>query len=594
MKPNFNFFIESLKLIKKSAPGWAAANLFLSIIRSVTPLLLLALIKIFIDRISGIVNSGGAISDNNLLLIIGALAFVYLIDELSFDLSSWLRKNQSDRLEGHMYKLLHEKAVALDLINFERPEYFDILSRASKEATWRPNSILNNIILLLKGCISLLLIAGLVFTVHWSLVIILLIVNVPGILLRFKYAAILYNFQRKQTPEARKSAYFNWILTGDRPSRELRLFGLGEYFISLFRKSFIKQKEEEMNIIRKRTLIETSTGLFKAAALLFVLLFAARNTLDGSLSLGSMAMIILAFRQGMASIKEVFSSISGIYEDSLFIADAFEFLNLEDNIRAAEPVVPIKRLTNNIVVKNLSFTYPGNAVKTLDNISFEIKQGEVVAIVGHNGAGKSALVRLLCRLYDPDSGTIKFDGTDIVNFNPAEYRKLFSVIFQDFMLYNLTLGENIRLGGITDEKNDERIRSSADSAGLSSLVASFPNGYDAPIGNLFDSSRELSWGEWQKIALARSFYSKAPILILDEPSSALDANSEFEVFSSFKNTVRNRTAILISHRLASVLMADKIFVLEKGKIVESGSHEELMNKKSSYYEMYTKQAGYRQ
>ena len=591
MKSVSSLFWESLKLIRKSAPGWAIVNLILSIVRSITPLALLALIKVFIDRITGIANSGGTINDDNLLAIIGALAIVYLVDELSFDLSAWIRKNQSDKLEGYMYKLLHEKSVILDLINFERSEYFDILSRASREAPWRPNSILNNLISLLKGCISLLLIAGLIFTIHWSLAVILLVVNLPGVWLRLKYSAILYNFQRNQTPEARKTAYFNWLLTGDRPSRELRLFGLGEYFISLFRKSFLRKKKEEMEIIRKRTFIEMSSALFKAAALLFVLLFAARNTLSGALSLGSMAMIILAFRQGMTSIKEIFTAVSGVYEDSLFVADAFEFLQLEDRIKAVEPVEHVKNFTNRIVVENMSFTYPGNHIKTIDNISFEIKQGEIVAIVGPNGAGKSALVRLLCRLYDPDSGKIKFDGTDIVNFDPLEYRKQISVIFQDFMLYNLSLGENIRLGNATDERNDERIRSSSEQAGLRDLVSSLTEGYDALIGNLFDNSRELSWGEWQKIALARSLYRQAPILILDEPSSALDANSEFEIFDRFKKTVHGRTAILISHRLANVFMADKIFVLDKGKISESGNHAELMDNKGAYYQMYMKQAG---
>ena len=591
MKYRLTLFFESLKLIRKSAPGWAAANAALSIIRSVTPLALLGLIKIFIDNISATVQSGGGQDNSNLLIIIGVLAAVYLIDELSSDLSSWVRKNQSDKLEGYMYKLLHEKSVTLDLINFERPEYFDILSRASKEAPWRPNSILNNFVSLLRGFVSLLLMAGLIFTVHWSLAVILIAVNLPGIWLRLKYAGIIYNFRKQQTPEARKYVYFNWLLTGDRPSRELRLFGLGEYFINLFRKSFIKHKSDEMDIIRKRTFIEMFSALFKTAALLFILIFTAQKTLSGSLSLGTMAMILLAFRQGMANIKEVFVSLSGLYEDSLFISDAFEFLHLEDNIKAVEPVVSAANFIDRIIVENLSFTYPGNAEKTIDNISFEIKQGEIIAIVGANGAGKSALVRLLCRLYDPDSGKIKFDKTDIKNFNPTEYRKQFSVIFQDFMLYNLTLGENIRLGDITVENNDERIQSSADLAGLHDLTSSLPEGYDALIGNLFDNSRELSWGEWQKIALARSLYRQSPIIILDEPSSALDANTEFEIFNRFRDTVKGRTALLISHRLTNVSIADRILVIDKGKIIESGSHNELMNKKGAYFEMYTKQTG---
>jgi ATP-binding cassette subfamily B protein len=434
-----------------------------------------------------------------------------------------------------------------------------------------------------------LLIAGLIITLHWTLALLLLAANIPGIWLRLHYADILYNFQRQQTPEARKSAYFNWLLTGDRPSRELRLFGLGNYFIALFKKSFLKQIEEEINIIRKRTLIELISNLFKATALLVTLLFIARKTIGGNLSLGEMAMFLLAFRQGMIYIKDLFVSLAGLYEDSLFIGDTFEFLNLKEKVTASEPVVIPSPLKKNIVVKNLSFTYPGNTNSTINDISFEIKKGEILALVGSNGAGKSTLVRLLCRLYDPDTGTVKYDDSDIRNIDPAEYRKFFSVIFQDFMLYNLSAGENIRMGNIDEEKAEHRIKSSAATTGVHGLIESLPNGYDTVIGTLFDDSRELSWGEWQKIALARALFRDAPVLILDEPSSALDADTEYDIFSRFREIVKGRTSILISHRFTNVSLADRILVLDKGTIAETGTHDELMKRGGIYFTMFTKQ-----
>jgi ATP-binding cassette subfamily B protein len=489
-----------------------------------------------------------------------------------------------------MYGLLHSKAIKLDLINFERPEYFDCLSRASGEAPWRPNSILNNLVAMLKGLLSLLLMAGLITTLHWTLAVLLLVANIPGIWLRLHYADILYNFQRQQTPEARKSAYFNWLLTGDRPSRELRLFGLGNYFIDLFRKSFLKQKEEEINIIRKRTLIELISNLFKTSALLITLLFIAHQTIGGKLSLGQMAMFLLAFRQGMIYIKDLFGSLAGLYEDSLFIGDTFEFLNLKENVIAKEPVVVPTILKKKIIADNLSFTYPGNTGKTINNVSFEINKGEIIALVGPNGAGKSTLVRLLCRLYDPDSGAVKYDDCDIRNIDPEEYRKLFSVVFQDFMLYNLTAGENIRMGDIDEEKPEGRIKSSAVSTGAHEMITNLPKGYDTVIGNLFDDSRELSWGEWQKIALARALFRDAPVLILDEPSSALDADTEYDIFSRFREIVKGRTSILISHRFTNVSLADRIIVLDKGTIAETGTHDELMKRGGIYFTMFTKQS----
>jgi ATP-binding cassette subfamily B protein len=590
MKEKLKLFRESLRLVWESTPGWTFTNIVMSVLRSIFPLLLIWLLKVVVDDITRAVKAGPLVFDINMLWPVLAVVIIWFLDEASSDFSNYVRKKQAFKLEIYMYGLLHAKAIKLDLINFERPEYFDCLSRASREAPWRPNSILNNLVSMLRGLLSLLLMAGLILTLHWSLAVLLLVANIPGIWLRLYYADILYNFQRTQTPEARKSAYFNWLLTGDRPSRELRLFGLGNYFISLFKKSFLKQKEEEINIIRRRTVIELISNLFKASALLITLLFIARQTINGKLSLGQMAMFLLAFRQGMMYVKDLFGAMAGLYEDGLFIGDTFEFLNLKESVIAVEPVVTPSSLKKKIVVNNLSFTYPGNNLTTISNVSFEIKKGEIIALVGPNGAGKSTLVRLLCRLYDPDSGNVKYDGNDIRNIDPEEYRKLFSVVFQDFMLYNLSAGENIRMGNI-DEKNPESgIKSSAESTGVHELINQLPNGYDTAIGNLFDDSRELSWGEWQKIALARALFRDAPVLILDEPSSALDADTEYDIFSRFREIVKGRTSILISHRFTNVSLADRIIVLDKGSIAETGTHDELMKRGSIYFTMFSKQS----
>jgi len=590
MREKLKLFRESLRLVWNSTPGWTFTNIVMSVLRSIFPLMLIWLLKVVVDDITQAVKAGPMASDMNMLWPVLAVVIIWFLDEASSDFSNYVRKKQAFKLEIYMYGLLHAKAIKLDLINFERPEYFDCLSRASREAPWRPNSILNNLVSMLRGLLSLLLMAGLILTLHWTLAVLLLVANIPGIWLRLYYADILYNFQRTQTPEARKSAYFNWLLTGDRPSRELRLFGLGNYFISLFKKSFLKQKEEEINIIRRRTVIELISNLFKASALLITLLFIARQTINGKLSLGQMAMFLLAFRQGMMYVKDLFGAMAGLYEDGLFIGDTFEFLNLKESVTAAEPIVAPSPLKKKIVVNNLSFTYPGNNFTTISNVSFEIKKGEIIALVGPNGAGKSTLVRLLCRLYDPDSGNVKYDGNDIRNMDPEEYRKLFSVVFQDFMLYNLSAGDNIRMGNIDEINPESGIKSSAESTGVHELINNLPNGYDTVIGNLFDDSRELSWGEWQKIALARALFRDAPVLILDEPSSALDADTEYDIFSRFREIVKGRTSILISHRFTNVSLADRIIVLDKGSIAETGTHDELMKRGGIYFTMFSKQS----
>ena len=590
MNTKFKYFRESIKLVWKSASGWAVMNIIISVLRSILPLVLIWLLKDLIDSITNAVSAGHGESVSDILWLIIAVVIIWFLDEASSDLGNYIRKKQSMKLEAYMYGLLHTKAVKLDLINFERPEYFDALTRASREAPWRPNSILNNLVSMFRGLLSLILMAGVLTFLHWSMVLLLFAVNIPGIWLRLHYADILYTFQRQQTPEARKTAYFNWLLTGDRPSREIRLFGLGNYFISLFKKSFLKTKEEEIRIVRKRTIIELLSDFVKAAAVLIMLLYIGRQTINGSLTLGQMTMFVLAFRQGMIYIKDLFGALAGLYEDSLFTGDTFEFLNLKETIQAIPPVAEISTFTKSLTVKDLSFTYPGNSSRAINNISFEINKGEIIALVGPNGAGKSTLVRLLCRLYDPESGSLKWDGIDIKNIDPEKYRKLLSVVFQDFMLYNLDAGENIRLGNIDEGKAEEKIISAALETGIDELIRKLPKGYSTVIGNLFDDSRELSWGEWQKIALSRAIFREAPLLILDEPSSALDADTEYDIFSRFRDIVKGRTSILISHRFTNVSLADRIIVLDRGVIIETGTHDELIKKKGTYFTMYTKQS----
>jgi len=590
MRPKIRLFRKALKLVWESAPGWATVNIIISVLQSFLPLVLVYLIKLLIDNITSAVSAGAEPDSANIIWMIVAIVVVYFLDETSTDFGNFVRQKQSVKLEAYMYGLLHSKAVRLDLINFEHPGYFDCLSRATSEAPWRPNNILNNIISMFRGLLSLVLMAGLLVTLHWGLALLLLAVNIPGIWLRLHYADILYNFQRDQTPEARKSAYFNWLLTGDRPSREIRLFGLGNYFMSLFRKSFNKQKEEELNILRKRTTIELISDLVKASAILFLLIIIARQTIGGNLTLGQMAMFLLAFRQGMTYIKDLFSSLAGLYEDGLFIGDTFDFLDLKESVVAQPPVATPYDLKLEIIVENLSFTYPGNQHPSIDKISFGIRKGEIIALVGPNGAGKSTLVRLLTRLYDPDSGTVRWDGNDIRTMDPDEYRKFFSVVFQDFMLYNLSAGENIRMGNIETRDASVKIKQAAVSAGVDDLLENLARGYDTAIGNLFDDSRELSWGEWQKIALARALFREAPVLILDEPSSSLDVDTEYEIFSKFREIVKGRTSILITHRFTNVKLADRIIVLDRGAIRETGTHQELMKNKGMYYNMYTRQS----
>lgn len=589
MKSRIGLFAKSLQLVRRSAPGWTAANIFLSLASSFIPLALIWYLKKLIDAVTVAAGDATAANTRTVLLMILAIAIIYFLDEAAQSFGNLVRRKQAYHLESYMYRLIHWKSVSLDLKHFENPDYYDHLTRASREAPFRPASIVNNIVSILRAGISLILMAGLLATLNWWVVVILIVANVPGIWFRVHYSDVLYNFRRELTPVARKTAYFNWLLTGDRPSRELRLFGLGDFFSSLFRQNFDMQKKEELEIVRKRSLIELVSGVFKAAAVLATLYYIVMKTISSDIGLGDLAMFLLAFRMGMTYIKQILSATAGLYEDSLFINDVFEFLNLKETIIVVPPVVDVDTFRSTLRIENLHFRYPSTDNDVLKGIDISINKGETVALVGANGAGKTTLVRLLCRLYDPQAGKILLDGNDIRNINPEKYRRFFSVVFQDFMLYNLSAGDNIRAGDIFSEEDKDRIKESAAKAGVHDLLDGLPRKYDTVIGRLFDDSRELSWGEWQKIALARALYRDAEILILDEPASALDANSEYEMFSRFSKLAAGRTCILISHRLANVSIANRIIVIDGGKLIESGSHSELIKAGGTYSMLYRQQ-----
>jgi ATP-binding cassette subfamily B protein len=625
MRSKAALFRRSVMLVWRSSPGYTATGVVVSVAASLLPLALVWLIKKLTEAVTATASSGPAADYTPALWAIVAIAIIYFLDETTAAVGALVRRIQNYRLGSFMHNLLHEKSLSLDLSHFEDPSSWDILSRATREAPHRPASIINNLVALLRSTLSLLLIAGLILMLSKLLIVILLVANIPGIWLRIHYSEKLYNFRREVTPEERRSAYFNWILTGDRPSRELRLFNLGNRFRELFNNSWTILNREEIEIVRRRTIIEIVSGLFKAAAAFFVISYLIRAAGAGTISLGDLAMYLLAFRLGMSYIWQVLGSVAGLYEDSLFVSDLFEFLDLKPQVKA--PPVPqvVKPFSSTLRAENITFRYPGATEDLLKGVSLEIRKGETVALAGDNGAGKSTLVRLLTRLYDPQQGTITLDGTDIRSFDPVAYRQLFSVIFQDFMLYNLTAAENISLGDIssereshsrmagssrshftseanssqqshpshpshfTSEENRERIIEAARKAGIHKLIETLPQGYETVLGRLFDDSRELSWGEWQKLALARALYRDAPLLVLDEPASAMDTAAEYELFQHFREITRNRTALLISHRFSNISLADRIVVLDGGKIIESGTHNELIKAGGFYATRYMQQ-----
>lgn len=563
-------------------------------IQGLLPLLTLYLIKLIVDAVTfSLSATDKQAAFEHVLLLIAMAGGVALLGALLQMLANLVNEGQSLAVADYMHNVLHAKSVVMDLEYYENSQYFDTLHRAQKEGPYRPNRIVGGLVGLARSSISLLAMAGLLFSFHWGIALVLFAAALPGVLVRIRYSGKLFHWHRERTQLERKSAYFSWMLTGDQYAKEIRLFGLGDLFIKCFSTVRTQLRKEKLDLVHRRGYADL---LAQAGATLAVFgsfgLIACR-TVQGLITLGDMIMYFQAFQRGLGFLRAMLGSLAGLYEDNLFLSNLFEFLDLEPRVKEPpEPAAVPKVVQNGFRVEAASFQYPAGSEKVLDGITLSIAPGEVVALVGENGSGKTTLVKLLCRLYDPTDGKITMDGIDLRRFESEALRREISVIFQDYAKYHLTARENIQLGNIDTPADSAGIILAAQQAGVHDLIAGLPKGYETVLGRWFEEGSELSVGEWQKIALARAFLRPARLIVLDEPTSSMDAKTEYEVFKRFKDLLQGRAAVIISHRFSTVRMADRIVVLEQGRITESGTHEDLMAAKGTYALMYERQARY--
>jgi ATP-binding cassette subfamily B protein len=588
MTPGDKTIKRALKILLFSSRKETVLNLFILIVRSFIPLVALILIRYFVDGIAGEAGNGIASQVNAVTGLVMAMALTLLADDLLATAGYWLSKKQSYLLEDHIASMIHGHASILDLKYFEDPSFHDSLSKAERDISWRPAAMVSDLIIMLRGFISFLVTGYVLRTFGIIPLAVLVVVFIPVLWIRVRNSGRLYQVRKAVTSDARQASYFSWLLTGEKPAREVKLFDLSGYFGKLFRRYFAAAKEPEIEVVRKNSILEAISSVIKVIAFTGILIYASQSYLKAEIAAGQLAMYIVAFRQAIVYLRDAVSGFSGLSENRLFLGDLFQFLDLESDLSKSKKITDISSF-NSLVAEGLTFTYPGAEHPALENINLTVNKGERVAIVGPNGSGKTTLVKLLCRLYDPDIGTIAINGRSVDNYDLKAYRRLFSVVFQDFMLYFLSAGDNIRLSQHDGDDDKSRINDAASRVGIASFLESLPGGYDTQLGHHTGGSRELSWGEWQKIAIARALYRDAPVLILDEPTSSLDADSEYEIFSDPERIINGRTCIFISHRLANIRSADRIIVLDNGHIVETGSHEELMSAGGRYYSMFTRQ-----
>jgi ATP-binding cassette subfamily B protein len=582
----------ALRFVWDSAKGPTVANGALIAVQGVLPLLSLYLMKLMVDAVTvGLAAPDKRAAFRHVLLFVVLMAAATLLAFLMNLIAGLVSEWQSFIVTDHMNEVLLAKSIEVDLEYYESARYFDTLHRAQREASSRPISIVNGLAQIGQNGISLLAIAGLLVSLHWMIAAILFTAVISGTALRLGYTGKMFRWQREQTATERQAGYLNWMLTDSSHAKEIRLFDLGPLFMGRFRAIRRKLRKGRLAISRKRYLADFAAQTLATAAIYGSYAYVAFQAVAGKITYGDLVMYYQAFQRVQGSLQQILGSLAALVEDNLFLSNLYEFLDLKRTV--IEPVHPRsvpQPMQRGIVFDHVSFQYPAGARKVFEDISLTIRPGEVVALVGENGSGKTTLIKLLCRLYDPTGGTITIDGVDLRQFETKALRREIAIIFQDYAHYQLTAQENIWLGNTALPLDPERVIAAARRSGADNVISMLPHGYDTVLGKWFEDGEELSIGEWQKVALARAFMREAQIIVLDEPTSSMDAKAEYEVFRSFRQLASGRTAILISHRFSTVRMADRIYVLEHGSIIEGGSHEELISRQGVYAGLFERQA----
>ena len=584
----------ALRFVWESTPGLTIVNLFLLVIEGTLPLAALILLKLLVDTVTS--GLGDTTTDTLFEVtawLILAMGGVALLSGAANEISTLVFKAQSQIVTDHMHAKLHAKSIEVDLEYYENSQYFDTLHRAQQDAPHRPTAILNSLLQIGQNGISLLAMGGLLFLFQWWVVLVLIVAALPDFFVRLRHSNQLYVWERQRTPLERKAWYLNMLLTRDSHAKELRIFDLGTRFGEWFQDVRRVIRRERLGLERRRTIATIGAQVLGIIGIFGVYFFVAYRTAHGLITIGELVMYFQAIQRSSGFLKFLGNNLSSLYENSLFLNNLEDFLHIRSRlvVPKAPKVVP-RPLQQGLVFDQVSFHYPSEQQVALEDLSFSLYPGEHIALVGENGAGKTTLVKLLCRLYDPTHGRILLDGIDLREFGIQDLHQEISVIFQDFARYHMTAKENIGLGVDPDRLDHDQCVSAAQQAGIDKVIARLPQGYDTILGKMFEGGQELSIGEWQKVALARAFLRKSQILIMDEPTSAMDAKAEAELFERFHQLAKGRIAILISHRLSTVKMADRIFVLNHGRIVECGTHQELVNKQGTYAELFETQAQY--
>src|SRR5579863_1308889 len=589
----FRYSRRAIELVWSTNRPLTVSLACLTLIAGVLPASVAYIGSLIVDAVVAAIRAGGVDTNRvvGLVILEGALVAAIAAAQRGLSLAQSLLRVQ---LGQRVNEMILEKALTLELSHFEDSEFYDKLTRARREASSRPLSLVTRTFGLAQNGIQLVSYAVLLARFSPWAVAVLLLAGLTAFIAEAKFSGDAFRLFRWRSPETRMQTYLETVLAREDHAKEVKLYGLGPRLLQRYRDIFTRLYREDRALTIRRDAWGFGLGLIATIALYGAYAWTALSAPRGHISLGQMTMYLLLFRQGQAAVTAGLSAVGGMYEDNLYLSTLYEYLE-----------TPVMRVPGNALrgpnpadgvrFEHVNFTYPGAAAPALIDIDLHLPPGASLALVGENGSGKTTLIKLLTRLYNPDSGRILLDGLPLPEWQDQALKARIGVIFQDFTRYQMLVGENVGAGDERYFEDEQRWRDAAAKGQATEFIERLPAGYRTQLGKWFSDGQELSGGQWQKIALARAFMrTEADVLVLDEPTAAMDARAEADIFEHFRTLARGRITILISHRFSTVRMADQIAVLDRGRIIERGSHEALMAANGHYAQLFSLQArGYR-
>jgi ATP-binding cassette subfamily B protein len=580
-----NDFGKIVACIWKSGRAITIANLILKVLQSALPISILFITKELVDLIS----KKESIGQHSVVELIVFLLVIQLVNSIVNSFSTYITGIQQQLVTDHLSRSVIKKAIEVELEYYENTEYHNTLHLAQHQALYKAPIVVNTISQLIESTFSILLLSALFFSLDWVYAVSLVIIAIPIIIIRWYNGKSTYLLEKKSTELERQSGYLNLVLTTEVNAKEVRAFGFGPSFLKRFSKIRALLFHEKKELNKKQTVASLVAQVIEIIVICLMYFRLAIQTISGAITIGGFILYFSAFQRLQSALKTWLQTLVQLYQSQLFLSDIFTFLDLPSTKISGALSKDTKVQSWDLLdVSNLSFSYPNSKKPVLRDINFSCETGNIVAFVGENGSGKSTLAKLICRLYDIDTGEILVGKNSIHDIPIDEFRENVSVVFQDFGKYYTSISENIRLG-FGEDADETKIVQSAISAGAHEFILGKPLGYNTVLGRSFINSEELSGGQWQKLAIARAFYRSPQILVLDEPTSHIDPVAEYELFKEIRERFNHKIVILITHRLHNLKIADHIYVMHEGQVVENGTFTDLVAMNGTFKEMYDKQ-----